>query len=931
MVNLPTTSSIEAAETLFKGPALNVAQWEASVKEVRPSAEFVLGATNKAAKEAKGIINGFVLDVAQWAASVNTVHPSTHRLLNATFLCAGLFGGRTIMNLLVGETPGGDKIDREDIPYALRPLHGALAYNHFSDKASDRWMKVMDMWFPAAIGAVGAMSGSHVFALDQKLVQESKAFIRAPEKLTLETAEAASIVAQSEPWRALSGITSLFGSAAGFQLIPGPANYGTTLSNSFLGTVARNKLHTPYAKWLQEFINSNKHPFPYGPTSMLSKFREYLVHNPEKDLKQAQKMGYAILEPWFGEHATPERVEAFVKEVETIRSKFLKDGGVPDALKADCQKQLTEVMHGLGLEKTLEKIGLDPAEATVGRNGMVEYMSRVLGYEKTLNRISEGYKTSYLKRNGRLAAEAVPPAPHSDSNAAFAIGASLMGAAGLAAGAGAINAQKWHKQDNDTLLRRAIGKTKPETKEAAEFNEDQKELDERKKEVDKLPFAERVANEKRDNGSLKQSGIAKTFNDKPLALLEWGADALNSPETHGMHRVFCAGGLSLGGLIGMKFMDVLVGRTLTGQVLDPSKVPDFMMGLYKKLAYNPHSDHPKDRWGYVAHFMVPAVAATVGVVGASSYFFKDTSKRANKAEYLDEYEMKATMDESGPWTGLTALTSLFVTPSGFPYLPPPAPNYGTALGTRFNLSSGRKVILPVIGDLWTATASRYPYGPSRLRDMMIKYAVNSPDAHPEQLEEMAIGILKPWFESVSKEQIENFIDAVERDRNKFLQCGGIPEEMKRQAEQELTKHFKGAGLEETLREIGIDPSTAHLGNNGLSGKIAEYLGAGDALKKTNREYKEKYAEHLEQANEEKKHQRLHDNEHKAASAAPSTELKDATIVMGKEAAASLAPADTELDHTHVKPAEKPIESHSERIHHKRNHKSEHGQPLSTGA
>jgi hypothetical protein len=810
-------------------------------------------------KEAEGLINGPVLDVAQWAASVNTVHPSTHRLLNATFLCAGLFAGRSAMNLLVGQTPSGEKIDREDVPMLLRPLHGVLAYNHFSDKPADRWMKVMDMWFPAAIGAVGAMSGSHVFALDQKLVQDAKALMKTPEKFSLDTAEAASIVAQSEPWRALSGITSLFGSASGFQLIPGPANYGTTLSNSFLGTVGRNKLHTPYAKWLQEFVNGNKHPFPHGPASMLTKFREYLVHNPDKDLKQAQKMSYAILEPWFGDHATPERVDAFVKEVTTIRDKFLKEGGVPEKLKADCQKELTQVMHGFGLEKTLEKIGFDPAEATIGHNGAIEYIARVLGYEKTLNRISEGYKTSYLKRSGRLTAEIVPPAPHHDSKAAIAIGTGLTTAAGIAAGAGALYAEQYHKQDNDSLLRRAIGKSQPNSAEAEELKHEINTLNRQKQEVEQLPFAERVANEKRRDGSVHKNNLADMVNNKPLALLEWGASALNSPETLGMHRVFCAGGLSLGGLIGMKFMDIVSGRHLNGQPMERSKVPDFMMGLYKKLSYNPHSDHPKDRWGYVAHFMVPAIAATAGVIGASSYFFKDNAQKASKAEYIDDYELKATMDQAGPWTGITALTSLFVTPSGFPYLPPPAPNYGTALGTRFNLSSGRKVILPGIGDMWTATASRYPYGPTKLRDMMIKYAVNNQDAHPEQLEEMAIGILKPWFENVTKEQIENFIDAVERERNKFLQCGGIPEELKRRAEQDLVKHFKGAGLEETLREIGLDPAKAHLGNNGLSGKIAEWLGAGDALKKTNLEFQAKYAEHLEQAKAKKSHEKSHEN------------------------------------------------------------------------
>lgn len=789
-----------------------------------------------------GKVHDKALDVAQWAASVNTVHPSMHRLLNASFLTVGLFGGRTVMNILTGQTPSGKEVKKENLPPGLKQLHGVLAYNHFSDHPADRWMKVMDLWLPAAMGAVGAVAGSHVFALDQKFVQEAKKALEAPEKITIDAAENAQMMTQAKPWRFLSGITSLFGSAAGFQLIPGPTNYGSTLGASFLGTVERNKLHTPYMPFLQEFISANKHPFPYGPASMLNKLHKYLLHNPAKELEQTEKMAYSILEPWFGEHATPDKVQAFVSHVEGVRDKFLREGGVPENLKASLDKELQETLHGVGLEKFFEKIGLDPAEATVGRNGFLEKFARVLGYDKTLTRINESYRTSYLKRAGRLGEEAIHLAPHDDSKITKAIGTTAMGVAGASVVAGAVNAHYWHKRDNDTLLRRAIGKSKPQSAEAIEYKDELEELQASKAEVETTTFAERLERDHHRQHARKTGGAITALNDKPLALMEWGADALNSPETHGMHRVYCAAGLSLGGLIGMKIMDVLTGRTLAGQPVPPEKVPGFMMDFYKKLAYNPHSDHPKDRWGFVIHYGVPALVATGGVIGASSYFFKDKVEKANKAEFIDEYETRATMDQAKPWTGLTALTSLFATPGGFGFLPPPFPNYGTALGTRFNLSASRKVILPVVGDIWTDTESRYPYAPPRLIDHMIQYAVNNPDHHPEQLEEMAIGILKPWFKDVSKEQVEEFIRRVEEDRNQFLQCGGIPEELRDNAERLLKSHLKGAGLEKTLEELGLDPLQATLGRNGLSGKIAEWLGGKDAVEKTRADFKRKYAE-----------------------------------------------------------------------------------------
>lgn len=836
MIEIPHISP-DILHELVDNSAHEAAHWAAGADMAHPSTGQLTGGIRK-------FINGPVLNTAQWAMSVNTVHPSMHRLLNATFLTAGLYGGRTVMNLLTGETPGGEAINKEDVPLPLKPLHGVLKYNHFSDNPGERWMKVMDLWFPAALGAVGAVAGSHVFALDQAVVQQAKANLKAPEHLTLDKAENSAIMLQSRPWRVLSGVTSLFGSASGFQLVPGPTNYGSTLGAGFLGTVPRNKLHTPYMPWLQEFMNDNIASYPYGPASMLPRLKNYLVHNPEKNPKEAQKMAYAILEPWFGEHATPKHVEAFVSELQATRNKFLKEGGVPENLQAQLDKELGAIMQGVGFEKTLQKIGLDPSEATVGHNGFVEQVSRWMGSARGLDKLEENYRNAYFARN-KLHDGSFVPAPHEPHPGAKIAGMAVAAGSASALGAGVFHAKKWHKQDNDALLRRVSEKNLKSVNPLSRDDAEKALLAEQKDEVEDLTFAERVAREKaRHQGDQKPSSLLTMMNDKPLGLLEWGADALNSPETYGMHRVYCAGGLSLGGFIGMKMMDVLTGRTLSNAPVPKEKVPDFLQGLYKKMAYNPHSDHPHDRWGMVMHFLVPAVMATTGVVAASSYFFKDKVKKAQKAEYIDDFEVRATMDQAKPWTGLTALTSLFATPSGFSYLPIPMMNYGASLGTRFNLSAGRKVILPVVGEAWTSTASRFPFGPPKLIEHMIKYSVNNPDAHPDQLEEMAIGVLKPWFENVTDKQIEEFIRKVEEDRNKFLACGGIPENMKHAAEKEMIKHFKGAGLEQTLRDIGLDPSEAYLGNNGLSGKIAEHLGGADALAKTRSAFKQKYAERV---------------------------------------------------------------------------------------
>lgn len=777
------------------------------------------------------IINGPVLKAAQWGVSVSTVHPSLHRFKNAAGLTIGLFAGRQLMNLMTGETPGGEKISIDNVPGPLKELHGCMAYNHFSDDPNDRWMKVVDLWLPAALGALGAIAGSHDYALEQPLVQGVKAILKNPKALTLDKAESAAIVTQAKPWRVLSGITSLFGSSSGFQLVPGPTNYGTTLSNSFLGTVARNKLHTPYMPWVQKFWNANNHPYPFGPTTMLGKIRDQMVHNPAANPAEERQMAYAILEPWFGEHVTQKHVSDFLKELHTARNKFFKEGGVPENLKAECEKELNALVSGLGLEKTLMKIGLNPVEATIGQNGFMETFSRLLGAEKPLNKIERQYKQAFAARN-KLTIDPthLPHAPHEAHPTIDAFGKVVALGAGGAVVASIVGSRDYHESDNIALHKKAA--------EAAK----QAEITGKQADADEAKAAEFCAEHPAACVPRKNSSWADSINGRPLEVMEWATDALNSPETLGMHRLSCAFGMTAGGYVGMKLMEALTGRTLTGAHVGMDKLPGFIKPYYKSMAYNPHSDHPKDRWGYVMHFLVPAVTATAGIMGASNQFFGDRAKKFENANYIDEFEEKATLKQAGAWTGVTALSALFVTPSGFPYLPFPFPNYGTALGTRFTLSSGRKMIMPVLGDMWTGTASRYPYGPSKLRDHMIKYAVNNPTKHPEQLEEMAIGILKPWFENVTEQQVESFIARVEADRDKYLREGGIPEKLKADCEKELLSHFKGAGLEKTLREIGLDPEKAHLANNGLSGRIAEWMGAESTVNATKADFATRYKE-----------------------------------------------------------------------------------------
>jgi len=134
-------------------------------------------------------------------------------------------------------------------------------------------------------------------------------------------------------------------------------------------------------------------------------------------------------------------------------------------------------------------------------------------------------------------------------------------------------------------------------------------------------------------------------------------------------------------------------------------------------------------------------------------------------------------------------------------------------------------------------------------NMLIKEAVNNKSFDPELLETEAIGILKPWFKNVTPAQIEAFVMEVHKIRDQYFREGGVPEEFKKELEQELNEHFKGYGLEETLRHIGLDPLQAKIAQNGWSGNIANILGAKGTVGKISKDYQDSYRERLEKSRE----------------------------------------------------------------------------------
>lgn len=760
-----------------------------------------------------------LLDSMKWLMEVKNIDPSTHRLKQAAGLTVGLFAGRQMMDVLTGQELSGKDVDRDKLFFAARPFHGLLSYDHFSDDHHQRYMHVMDNWIPALMGGATAYAGSYDFGKENKAYQINQQFEGKISKLTLDKAETMIKFRQGEPWRRLAGSASMFGSASGFGLVPSFQNYGATLGTAFTSYVARDKFYTPYWKGLGKFLSNTEGKYAYSAPSLLPRMQAYLSENVQKLPEELYDISHGILKPWFGELATEEKIKQFGDGLLAVRDKYLQDGKVTD--KKAMTKELSGLLGGEGFEKYLMKLGLNPLDATLGRNGFVEFFSRNTGYAKHADAVSEGYKRGFATRNGMkyVPNPELRAALHPADRAILFKGGAMV--TGVVAGIGvlAVNARRWHKEDNDRLFGRAPQDGVERT------------------------YSEGVDHERK--------------NDRLLGFLEWATEGLNSPETLGLHRVSCALGLTLFGGAAMTAMNAMTGRTFAGAEIPKQKVPKFLHGVYKKLAYNPHSDNPRDKWMFVFHQLVPSVAAATGVILASQNFFAARSAKAQKAEFIDDFEDKMTIAEAGPWTLLTATSASIATPSGNVFLPIPGFNYGMSLGTRYTLTAGRKVVFPGVGEKWTGTASRFPLGPTKLRDYMIEYAVGNRSKDPEQLEEMAIGILRPWFENITADHVKAFVDKIEADRNCFLAEGGIPEVRKKECEQRLIEHFKGAGLEQTLREIGLDPLKAHLGNNGISANIASFLGAKGKMHKIAEEFKEKYAERLAHLAPDKQEKHAH--------------------------------------------------------------------------
>lgn len=736
---------------------------------------------------AEYIANGFHAAPAAGAVGQKIV-PSRHRLFNATAGIGAFIIGRQLMNILVGETPKGKKIDKEKLPFFLQPLHGILAYNRYADDPKNQWMRVFDDLFPAALGSIGAIYGSeYFFAAEENAINKSvkllnekepgiftknvrtRAEIMKDTSLTMAAKEDYASLQQAKTWRVLSGIAGIFSASSGLALIAMPfnfLNYGVALNKAFL-LAARRKEFVGLAEisGIDAFrtLSNTQSKTVYGPSAAIPS----MINNVSRgegygtkiiNVERIRQFTNAILKPWFKD-VTPAQIERFQEIVKEQVEQAIKQKKDPAETTKLIRERLEKLLNGKDLEKTLRSIGLDPDKAAFGSNGFAGW-------------IGDRPKVAAGAVGGMLAGAIGVTALHDAKK----------GAGGPLAGDGGGASQGVHAGGNP---------------------------------------------------------ITRFFNGPVLHFARWlGDSVLNVPP---QNRFFSALGLSLGLLVGCRGMRALTGREFNGVPITADKVDTLIRPLYGKFKFDYFGSDSVNRWKRILMWSVPTVTGFFGVLAGSKFAFRKQYKELEHPEFLEDYSAKIALSQGDQWSFLSASSAMLASSSGVSNLPIPGINYAIGLSTRSVLSYDKRTSMPILGKFWSNNESTYYHGLKGLLDLTILYSVRNPSKDPEELHSLAHATLAPMFKDVTPEQTQAYVDHIQAVRMKYWQEGGISEANAAKAETELRGILRGAGFEKTLESLGLDPARVTF-DNGMAGKIANTIGAKGRVETLIGEYREKYQE-----------------------------------------------------------------------------------------
>lgn len=791
-------------------------------------------------------LNLSLLHKAEWLGENAYIPPGLHRLLTVTGLMAGLWSGRQVMDIITARnSDDGSELKREQVPEIMRPLHGIMRYNRYSDDPADRWRGVLDAIAPVIVGSLGAYIGrQHYFyggfgknkhhGLSNNLRQQ------AAQKMSLEVADGMMSLHQSDATAKLAAASLDIGSVAGTHLTGAlfPLNNGSVATSFQLGNLSKNNV--PLPRILKEPLNRLLGNHSTGSRHLFRVIRDWvkwaeanIAHNPQIDWKNDLEMV----------HRAKDMLQLFPKITDAERNAFIKEmHGLLNSLSQhaeDLQKQgktvadieqalftkAREEFSGAKLENMFLRSGIDITKAEIGVNGPFTTIARLFGSKKkegeTLAALHKHWKDELKLDVSHLSAK-----PNSNTLGNWVSASSIAASLGIAGWAA--------KHDSDT---------KRDRKKLREPEDNNKSFMER-------PRHEQAALAFRES---KEGGnIIDWVNGAPLDVMQWLSRILIVPPS--MHRFMSAAYLSAGLWGGMQIADTMAGRKLpliraksaAESLLTKEQSFTILKPLHGLLSYIPGRATSHDRWRQVAHTMIPVAVGALGTYTGSRLFFKSREEKLAHPEYLDEYTDKVSFDQSKPFAILTALTSIFNTGSGIHILP--FFNYSANLHDRFLMANGQQIAFPLIGQWWSGNPSTLPWGVTKTLKYTINYLSQNPEEHPRQLPELIHAVIAKLYPSLNEKELnhkeEAIIDNIYAVRDRFIVEGKIAPSRKAELKDALTNILSKDGLEKTLQSVGLDPTKADIANNGVSGTIANILGQKKHIEDLKSAYQKKAAERL---------------------------------------------------------------------------------------
>lgn len=638
-------------------------------------------------------------------------------------------------------------------------------------------------------------------------------------------------LSQSNRYNPLAGSTFILGSSTGAHIIPSPL--APIMSAVRFQLAAGKKIMFPVLGRLTGNRSRQSMNMYNSLTDMISWVENNMAHYDSRDwmhdngaiFRKARNALQAFKD------ITPDEEARFVRYIERVVKKLDKrrseiQESHPQAtgeallqlLRKDktFQKDIKNAFWGEGLEVELaSKDGMnlfDPRNPLKGRlligdNGILTQLGKLLGSAEEMKKIDQEWAKAMQQRQPAHMFPNAKPAQPPTNSTTRTITPGLLASTGALAGGITLAGLLGSKQ----------ALAEPE--------------EEQSKELSNLPRHDAARRYHQIKVKEQDNNAYSLLNGKLLDSMSWLSSIfVVAPSLHRFMNAACLAGALYGG---MKFSTALAGRGLRGEVLGKDKIWPIFKPIHNKMPYVWKGQTKQDRARYTIHQLIPVTAGAFGTYIGSGMFFQNRVSELKKAEYLEDYTDKVSMDESASYARASAATSILNTGSGFHLLP--FIGYDPNLQNRFLMGTGQQVATPGLGKLWSNNPSKYPYHIKKLLNVMIEYSVHNPSEFPKEYDNMAHAVIAKLYPKLPPREMQEkedaFVDALYAVRDKYWQEGGIPENREEECKADLETHFRKEGLEKTFLSIGLDPLKAQIDNNGLSGKFANLMGSRTQVKR----------------------------------------------------------------------------------------------------